>query len=348
MTTEDLDAARLLLQRLGLRPEDLLSSTPGRGQPAPTFDDYIRQLQAAVPAGTLRAYGPYWRRIVQAWGDRRINTPSPLEVRELIEQTQRQAVVRRNSRGGRSAAEHMVGALRALYRQARADGFITTDTDPVAPIAKPRRLPSNRRALPDNLLKDINRIAATTGNDPDLDTLILRLHIETACRRAGALALRPMDLDPEQCLVHLHEKGGQDRWQPVSPTLMNALLRHCDRGAGDLGKTERLLRYKNGQPITGRRYDYLWNRIGKHLPWAATQQVTAHWLRHTTLTWVERHRGYAIARAFAGHTDMNGNVGATMTYVRASLHEVAEALSAMTGEPHPLAAKLGVENSEAA
>ncbi|WP_218002449.1 tyrosine-type recombinase/integrase [Nocardia brevicatena] len=281
MTIEDVDAARLLLQRLGLRPEDLLSMPPGHGRPAPTFTEYIRQLQTAVPPGTLRAYGPYWRRIVRVWGDRRINTPAPLEVRELIEQTQRQAVVRRNSRGGRSAAEHMVGALRALYRQARADGFITTDTDPVAPIVKPRRLPSNRRALPDHLLDDINRIAATTGNDPDLDTLILRLHIETACRRAGALALRPMDLDREQCLVHLHEKGGQDRWQPVSPTLMNALLRHCERGADRLGESDQLLRYKNGRPITGRRYDYLWNRIGKYLPWAATQQVTAHWLRHT-------------------------------------------------------------------
>ncbi|WP_218002448.1 hypothetical protein [Nocardia brevicatena] len=37
---------------------------------------------------------------------------------------------------------------------------------------------------------------------------------------------------------------------------------------------------------------------------------------------------------------MSGNVGTTMTYVRASLHEVAEALSAMTGEPHPLATQL--------
>ncbi|WP_280457741.1 site-specific integrase [Nocardia carnea] len=161
--------------------------------------------------------------------------------------------------------------------------------------------------------------------------------METACRRAGALALRPQDLDREQCLVHLHEKGGQDRWQPVSPTLMNALIRHYHRGGDDIGKSKQLLRYKSGRPITGRRYDYLWNWIGKHLPWAATQQLTAHWLRHTTLTWVERHRGYAVARAFAGHADMSGNVGATMTYVRASLQEVAEALSVMTNEPHPLA-----------
>jgi hypothetical protein len=51
-----------------------------------------------------------------------------------------------------------------------------------------------------------------------LDTLILRLHTETACRRA--LALRPCDLDPDQCLIRLREQGEAVRWQPVSPTLM--------------------------------------------------------------------------------------------------------------------------------
>ncbi|MCM4082338.1 hypothetical protein [Paractinoplanes hotanensis] len=30
----------------------------------------------------------------------------------------------------------------------------------------------------------------------------------------------------------------------------------------------------NGQPITRRRYDYLWQRLGNHLPWVATQQVS--------------------------------------------------------------------------
>ncbi|WP_432757839.1 hypothetical protein [Saccharopolyspora erythraea] len=33
------------------------------------------------------------------------------------------------------------------------------------------------------------------------------------------------------------------------------------------------------------------------------QQISTRWLRHTTLTWVERHFGYAVSRAFAGHTD---------------------------------------------
>jgi hypothetical protein len=52
------------------------------------------------------------------------------------------------------------------------------------------------------------------------------------------------------------------------------------------------------------------------------------------LTWVERNFGYAIARAYAGHTDTGSDTGATSTYVRASLPEVAAALAALTGEPH--------------
>ena len=56
------------------------------------------------------------------------------------------------------------------------------------------------------------------------------------------------------------------------------------------------------------------------------------------MTWVERNFGYAVARAYAGHTDGGSEAGATATYVRASLAEVAAALAALTGEPHPLAA----------
>jgi integrase/recombinase XerC len=59
----------------------------------------------------------------------------------------------------------------------------------------------------DARLAEINQIAATTGDDPELDTLILRLHTETDCRRGGALALRPADLDREQCLILLRERA---------------------------------------------------------------------------------------------------------------------------------------------
>jgi integrase/recombinase XerC len=333
-STTDLDAARLLLERLGVTPQDLLD-TPKPRSAMPTFAEYIPVVSAAVSKGTRRAYSSYWNRVNDKWGHRRIDEPTASDIKHLVADIRANVVPRRNARGGRSAGEHLIAALRCLYRHAEDDNLIIKADNPALKVPKPRRLPSTRRAVADNRLDDINHIATTTGNDPALDALILRIHTETACRRGGALALRPQDLDTDQCLIFLREKGEAVRWQPISPTLMRHLQQHAhDRHAPNDGQ---LLRYKKGNPITTRRYDHLWERIGKHLPWVATQQVTMHWLRHTTLTWVERNFGYAIARAYAGHTDSTGDAGTTTTYVRATMQEIAAALSALTREPHPLA-----------
>ena len=330
----ELAAARLMLERMGISPADLLDVAPARAC-APTFAQYVPVVSAAVSPGTRRVYGSYWKRVVDAWGERRIDEPVPSEIEQLRTQVQANVVARRNARGGRLAAEHLVAALRCLYRRAVADGWIRESDNPAAKVQKPRRLPSTRRAIGDARLAAINEVAASTGDDRNLDTLLIRLHTETACRRGGALALRPRDLDPDQCLIFLREKGGTSRWQPVSPTLMRHLLAHHEqRGGGD--RNEVLLRYRDGRPLTYRRYDSLWVRIGQHLRWVHTQQISTHWLRHTTLTWVERAFGHAVAKEYAGHTDSDGN-GSTGTYVRASLQEVAAALAALTGEDHPLA-----------
>src|SRR6476661_1744874 len=316
------DAAMLVLERMGLTPADLLAAPQVR-PPAPTFAEYIPVVSALVSDGCRKAYGSYWNRVTDQWGSRRIDEPTPSEIRQLVQHVQANVVPRRNSRGGRSAAEHLIAALRCLYKHAEEDGLINPADNPARKVEKPRRLPTTRRAVAGTRLAEINHAAAATGDDPELDTLLLRLHTETACRRGGALALRPADLDPDQCLILLHEKGETVRWQPVSPTLMRHLLRHVDERPAPA--TTRLLRYRNGRPITYRRYDHLWARIGKHLPWVATQQISTHWLRHTTLTWVERNFGYAVARAYAGHIDSNSHAGTTATYVRAQLPEVATA-----------------------
>ncbi|HWO65948.1 MAG TPA: site-specific integrase [Umezawaea sp.] len=333
-STADLDAARLLLARMGVSVEALLAAGGQRSE-VPTFADYVPTVSGAVSAGTRRAYGSYWDRIVTHWGDRPITDPTPSEIKQLAEHVKANVVVRRNARGGRGAAEHLIAALRCLYRHAEDDDLITTGDNPAIKVPKPTRRASTRRAIANDRLDEINHIAATTGNDPELDTLLLRLHTETACRRGGALALRPEDLDPVQCLIFLREKAETVRWQPISPTLMNHLIRHGTNRGAERGT--RLLRRANGKPFSTRRYDHLWTRVGEHLPWAATQGLSIHWLRHTTLTWVERNFGYAVARAFAGHAESSSEPGATATYVRATVQEVAQAVSALTGEPHPLA-----------
>jgi integrase/recombinase XerC len=333
--SSEIAAALLLLDRLGVTPEQLLDAPRGAAS-IPTFDESIARVSATVTAGTLRVYGSYWNRVRGAWGSRRLNEPTASDIQQLAEATKRNVVLRRNARGGRLAAEHMIAALRCLYRYAVADGLILNTRNPAVRAAKPRRLASPRRALLDHQLAQINAVACTTGNDRDLDALIIRLHVETACRRGGALALRPLDLDQDQCLIRLREKGEADRWQPVSPTLMRHLVRHGSERA-DGTADGALLRYRSGRPITARRYDHLWDRIGQRLPWVAAQQISTHWLRYTTLTWVERHFGYAVARAYAGHNGRT-DFGVTATYVRADLYEVVVALAALCGEAHPLVA----------
>jgi hypothetical protein len=57
-------------------------------------------------------------------------------------------------------------------------------------------------------------------------------------------------------------------------------------------------------------------RLGQHLPWVLRENIDAHW------------------RQKSGDRP---NVGSAIVYVKATLEEVAAALSIMTGEEHPLA-----------
>jgi integrase len=296
--------------------------------------EYLPQVMAAAGPGARRTYGSYWVRMAKAWGDRPLDTIAASDIEALQHQTVAAARFRRTSRGGRHAGEHVIAAARAIFNRAIADGLIEPGASPAHKVSKPRRLPNTRRALTAHELEQINLAARTSGNDVILDALLLRLHTETACRRGGALRLRVMDLDAERGLLLLREKGGTQRWQPITLDLATSLADHAAcRGA--VLSTDSLLRFRNGGPLTSRRYDHLWSRLGRQLPWVAAQSISTHWLRHTTLTWVERHFGYGVARAYAGHTDSVGP--ATTTYIKADLQAVATALVAMTGQPHPLA-----------
>jgi hypothetical protein len=60
-----------------------------------------------------------------------------------------------------------------------------------------------------------------------IDTLLLRLHIETACRRGGALALFPEDLDATRRLIFLRE--GRNR--AVATALTDPMNTHLQQHA---------------------------------------------------------------------------------------------------------------------
>ena len=76
-------AALAVLERMGLSPADLVAA-PASQPTVPTFAEYVPVVSAAVSAGTRRAYGSYWNRITEHWGDRRLDEPTPSEIRQLM------------------------------------------------------------------------------------------------------------------------------------------------------------------------------------------------------------------------------------------------------------------------
>ena len=90
------DAALLMLRQMGLSPGDLV--TAPRDRPlVPTFAGYVPVVSAAVTGGTRRAYGSYWNRVIDHWGERRLDEIAPSEIRQLMSYVKTHVVTRRNA-----------------------------------------------------------------------------------------------------------------------------------------------------------------------------------------------------------------------------------------------------------
>jgi len=73
------------------------------------------------------------------------------------------------------AARRLLARL-GVVAYAENDGHLPAGDNPARKVAKPRRLPSTRRAVPDTRLAEINHIAATTVGSaaPPPDGQLLR------------------------------------------------------------------------------------------------------------------------------------------------------------------------------
>jgi len=339
MSNDSTTAAILaLLEAQGLSIADLVAAaTEQPSTLVPTVAEYLPTVESVTGTGAAKTYRTYWNKLVATHGAKRLNDIRVSDLQALALSAAETAIVRSNHRNGSSAQENCVGALRAFFEVALKDGLVSKNV--ALDVKKPRRKPSRRRPLTDNELTELHQ-ATLVGDDPSLDTLLFRFHLETGARRGGALSLRIRDLDFGRQCVRLREKGQTERWQPVSLTLLTALDEHASsRGATDPDNAvfRRLPQSGSsvGLPVTRRRYNTIVAHWHKGCSWAAELGVSVHWLRHTALAVVERTSGsLSVARAFAGHFS---DSDVTLSYIKASVTEVAEAVALMTGEPHPLA-----------
>ncbi|MEU4219759.1 hypothetical protein [Actinoplanes sp. NPDC026623] len=65
-----------------------ISSTLAVGWRCRRFAEYVPVVAAAVAQGSRRVYGNYWSRVVERWGDRRLDQVTPTEVETLMRQLQ--------------------------------------------------------------------------------------------------------------------------------------------------------------------------------------------------------------------------------------------------------------------
>lgn len=276
-------------------------------------DFYVFGFALTNTDATQRLYEPYWELLVTHLGDMDVQdvTPGNIRIVAKIAREKQAGGRRRNHQNGLYAQEHLIAAARALFRWAVEEGVATSN--PALQVEKPKRPDVSRHALSHAQVRELFEAC-----ERDEDTIILRFLVETGCRREGLLNLARRDVRPARQTVWLDEKNSARREQPVSRAMTVAL------------QSETCPLYG----LTRRQMDGVWTRVRRQVPWAEDLGVSSHWMRHYAISNIEQVAGYATAAAFAGHRLVRG---ATASYVKVGLPEVATAFSHLWGEPHPCA-----------
>lgn len=297
---------------------------------------------------TFRTYRSHWIALEKAHGDKLITDVTDNELLALAEQARQAGIEwakrrneKRRSKGmsefewdGSAAFKSRLTALAVAFSIAVKKGQL--DHNPVTPLFDDtERLASFRYALSPSEVDELMQVAQSGGDDPILDHLILWTLLETACRAGGLMKLQLQDIDLDQQLLTLNEKRSKGRYQPVTRELAQALIDFA-KSRGAERPTDAVFRFQQtsrsaGKPINHRRLDTMWARIYKELRWAEEKCVTAHTLRHTTLTYVDRAVSPTVARLFAGH----GLDTTTDYYTKVTVREVCRAHEIIFARQHP-------------
>ena len=296
---------------------------------------------------TYRVYDNHWKRLESIFGERDIAELKANDVIKVALLAEEDSInhwnninTSRQQKGlplkeftGANAYNACVDAISVVFKYAIDEELITLNR--THSISRKEIDPPKRHGLSSTQIVELLDTAASGGNDPMLDHLIMWTQVETGARMSGILKLQLGDIDTKRQTIMLVEKRSKKRIQPVTRELMENLMRLAStRGAKE--RTDSVFRYlpnKDGisNPLTSKRFETLWKRLGQTLPWVASQGISSHYLRHTVLTWVDRVAGHSVARAYAGHSAGD----TTDFYTSAGFSEIVSAHSLITGTIHP-------------
>lgn len=287
-------------------------------------------------------YGIGIRRLCEEFADREIDTirlPELENLRDRVRREAGQAKVDRARRVGRrlasydpdahgkGAAENFVRATRFFFRYAQRMDLITTD--PAVDLKVPRRGKPPERPLLEHELADIWRAVHLTSNDLELDSLLLGFIRHTAARREGCINLTVDHLNRDEESVTLNEKFGDTRVLPLQRSVIDSLLVHAHtRGSSLPG--DAVFRYRNGNALTKRRFNTIFDHVDAVCGWTEPLDVGAHWLRHTTLADIAAVSDLRVAAAYAGHS--MGSLDVIYRYTQVTFEDLRNAYHAVFGD----------------
>lgn len=298
---------------------------------------------------TLRTYNTHWIPLEEAYGNLLITDITDIQLLALAEDARQSAIkwaAKRNEKrrkkemsefdwDGSTAFKSRLTAFAAAFGYATETGIL--ERNPVTPLFEDdEHLASFRYALTPNEVDELMQVAQNGGDDPILDHLVLWTLLETACRAGGVMKLQLRDIDVDQQLLTLTEKRNKSRYQPVTKELAETLVSFA-KSRGATKPSDAVFRFQQSSrsscmPINHRRLDTMWARIYKQLRWAEEKCVTAHTVRHTTLTYVDRAVSPTVARLFAGH----GLNTTTDYYTKVTVPELCRAHEIIFARKHPL------------
>ena len=309
---------RAVVEALGLSPDDLrdLASLIEATRQIVLVRDIVEAQLARLP--DHHRYVKSLHRLLDWAGDLDAESIEAEDVLAWAKRARDEAVADPRARHGGGAQEAFILATRAAYVRAIRAGVVRRN--PVDEVRMPSRPATRRTALGTEQLAQVRLALLARSRDPALDDLVFQLLRETACRRGGAIGLSRNDLGQATRTVRLIEKYDKQRWLPVSAHLMHRLVAHAD--AREHPGCTRVLHRRDGGHLNGKWFENFARRI-QELPWAGEVGVSAHWLRHTTLTDIERVAGVRVAAAYAGHAE--GSLGVTGMYTKPSPEELRSA-----------------------
>jgi site-specific recombinase XerD len=306
-----------------------------------TISEAMPAVLGAVHQPSLRTYASGLRAFEARFGDHELADVSVLELRALRDEIERSTgdhiVTRAVARGrelhsydarafGQGAASNFVMAVRFLFRYAVDAGWV--DASPATSLETPDRHPTLRRPLLPEELEEIWHVATTTGMDPELDEHLLTFLRHTAARRQGCINLRVGHVQPQRGRVILTEKYGHSRVLPFDARIGEALLDFAT-SRGSVHPVDPVFRYRSGAPLTRRRFNSLFDRIDRHTDFTEALDVSAHWIRHTTLADIAAASDIRVAETFAGHS-LSG-LGVIGKYTAVTFEDMQDAYQAVFG-----------------